>query len=141
MKKHIHLGVALFLAAASVAHADPIGQWMSEPSDRGEGAGGYVVVDIKPCEASSQELCGIIVRTVDKDGQDVVEGYDGEMMLKDLKPNGEAKWSGGTIWAPDEGKTYNSKMTELGDGTLKVFGCLFKGMLCRGQIWKRVEGS
>lgn len=141
MKKYTYLSALAGLAFTSIVHADPIGQWKSEPSDRGTDKGGYVVVEIHPCEEMADALCGTILKAIDGEGREGGSDYNGKLMLENLKPNGDSKWSGGTIWAPDEDKIYNSKIAELEDGTLKVYGCLFKGMLCRGQVWQRVAGS
>lgn len=141
MKKVVYLSALVSLALTSVAQADPLGQWKSAPSDRGKDKGGYVVVEIHPCAESADTLCGTILKAVDGKGREGGTDFNGKLMLKDLKPKGDSKWGGGTIWAPDEDKTYNSKITELKDGSLKVYGCLFKGMLCRGQVWQRVSGS
>jgi uncharacterized protein (DUF2147 family) len=47
-------------------------------------------------------------------------------------------WDRGRIYAPDEGKTYNAKMTLEGD-MLTLTGCI-RWPLCRDTAWTRVEG-
>ncbi len=47
-----------------------------------------------------------------------------------------AKWISGKIYDAESGKTYNSKMELLENGTLKVKGCI--GPICQGQVWTPV---
>ena len=43
-------------------------------------------------------------------------------------------WRGGTIYDPENGKTYASRLKRLGDGRLQVKGCI--GPICQTQIWE-----
>ena len=45
------------------------------------------------------------------------------------------RWTGGRIYDPNDGKTYDAKIAVNGDGTLKVEGCIL--MLCQAQTWRR----
>mgnify|MGYP003342163703 CR=1 FL=1 len=56
-------------------------------------------------------------------------------MLQGFKPAGPGKWTGGKIYDPNSGKTYDSKLTVTGAGTLKVEGCIL--MVCQAQTWRR----
>ena len=59
-------------------------------------------------------------------------------MLSDLKKNG-SEYSGGSIYDPGNGKTYNCSMKVEGD-VLKVRGSLDKrGLLGRTMDWFRVK--
>lgn len=42
-------------------------------------------------------------------------------------------WRGGTIYDPENDKTYASRLKRLGDGRLEVKGCV--GPICQTQIW------
>jgi uncharacterized protein (DUF2147 family) len=46
-------------------------------------------------------------------------------------------WRGGTIYDPENGKTYQSRLKRLADGNLEVKGCI--GPICQTQIWKPVS--
>ena len=74
-------------------------------------------------EACGQNLCGYVVKT-------------GEKVLVDMKPS-KAKWIG-EIRDPDTGKNYDSTMAMKDPNALRVQGCAFGGMICRGETWKRV---
>ena len=50
---------------------------------------------------------------------------------------GDGKWKNGTIYAPDDGKTYKSKMSLEEDGSLKVRGYIGVSLLGRNEIWTR----
>ena len=43
-------------------------------------------------------------------------------------------WRGGTIYDPENDKTYASRLKRLGDGRLQVKGCI--GPICQTQIWE-----
>lgn len=124
--------VAIALAAAlsfgSAAWAQDVnGTWQTEPSD----AGGYLQVRIGPCSYDQTLTCGQIVKAVNS----TIPDLEGRAIITDMKPNGENRWNGGQIWAPDDDKTYRSKMALTAAG-LKVEGCV--AIFCRGQTWQRV---
>ena len=43
-------------------------------------------------------------------------------------------WRGGTIYDPENDKTYASRLKRLGDGRLQVKGCI--GPICQTQVWE-----
>jgi uncharacterized protein (DUF2147 family) len=43
----------------------------------------------------------------------------------------------GTIYNPQNGKSYRSKMALAADGTLKVSGCV--AIFCQTQIWVKAR--
>jgi uncharacterized protein (DUF2147 family) len=50
---------------------------------------------------------------------------------------GKNKWGGGTIYDPDNGKTYSCKMRLNEDNTLKVRGFIGVSLIGRTQVWTR----
>jgi uncharacterized protein (DUF2147 family) len=124
--KHLMAATCVVIASAGAAWAEPAtGTWKTETGD----SGAYLHVDIAPCGAN---LCGTISKVVNSaDGSSL-----GKAIIWDMKSNGNGRYSGGKIWAPDTDKTYRSKMTLDGD-TLKVSGCV--GPICRGQDWARLD--
>ncbi|MEL7184660.1 MAG: DUF2147 domain-containing protein, partial [Pseudomonadota bacterium] len=62
----------------------------------------------------------------------------GRQIIWDMQPQGGGAYGGGRIWAPDQDKTYRSKMS-LNGNRLKVEGCVLGGAICRGQTWSRVN--
>lgn len=51
--------------------------------------------------------------------------------------NGNGRWSGGTIYDPNSGKTYRCIVTVVDDDTLKVRGYVGVPLLGRTETWKR----
>lgn len=60
----------------------------------------------------------------------------GLLMLQsfDKKKN---DWRGGTIYDPENDKTYASRMKRLENGSLQVKGCI--GPFCQTQVWTEAE--
>ena len=117
--------------SAGAAFADPVeGTWKTEPGD----TGGYLHVNVYGCGGA---ICGVIRNAYDKSGA-AQPGYEhlNKRMLWDMQAEGGGQYGDGKIWAPDRGKTYNSKMS-LNGNTLTVEGCV--AVFCRGQTWTRVQ--
>jgi len=106
-------------------------------------------VRIAPC---GQKLCGTIVWISDRidkaTGLPPVDSKNpdpslrsrpivGLQLIRNFSPAGEGKWSGGTIYDPEAGKTYVSKMTLTPKGTLKVEGCV--SVICQAQTWSSAD--
>ncbi len=125
------LGGALMgaLLAAGAAYADPGGTWLTQ--------GGKAKVDVARCGAN---LCGTVVwqKTpgADKRNPDPAKRdrpVIGIQMLYGMAPSGQNQWSG-TIYNPENGKTYNGKMTVEGN-TLTLSSCA--GLFCGSEKWTR----
>ncbi|MDP8916627.1 MAG: DUF2147 domain-containing protein [Pseudomonadota bacterium] len=140
-------GLALVLAAG-VAWAKPPagsveGNWLA--------SGGAGTVRIAPCPGQTANLCGTFVGLRKPNGPDGRPARDvnnpnpalksrpmmGMTFLTGFKPAGPGRWTGGKIYNPEDGKTYNSKMTLNPNGTLKVEGCVL--VLCKAQTWTRAS--
>lgn len=63
----------------------------------------------------------------------------GLQIMTDFAYVGKGKWKKGTIYAPDEGKTYKCKASLTQDGVLKVRGFIGFSMLGRTEEWTRVD--
>jgi len=136
--------VAALSAAAQTATTSPEGQWLTP--------GGSATVRIRPCAARADRLCGTIVALRQPNGADgrpvrdaanpdralrtrPVVGID---LVRDFRADGRGRWSGGRIYNPQDGKTYNSRMRLNPDGTLRIEGCVL--VVCQGQTWTRAPG-
>lgn len=64
----------------------------------------------------------------------------GLLIVKDFDYKGDGVWYHGTIYDPDNGKTYKSKI-KLGDSDteLKVRGFIGVSLIGRTTVWTRVE--
>jgi uncharacterized protein (DUF2147 family) len=56
-------------------------------------------------------------------------------MLWGFRQAAPGKWTGGKIYDPNSGKTYDSKIGVNANGTLKIEGCIL--VVCQAQTWKR----
>lgn len=65
----------------------------------------------------------------------------GIRLLRDFNYKGGDKWADGTIYDPENGKTYscNIKMTNI--NTLDIRGYIGVSAIGRTDVWKRVEAS
>lgn len=115
------------LLATPALSQDVFGVWRTETNDRGA----YLHVDVQPC---GQNVCGKIVRNINGQRQEIV----GRMIIEGMRPDGPNAWDNGTIWKPDDDETYDAEM-ELQGSVLKVSGCVFGGLICRSQDWRRVR--
>jgi uncharacterized protein (DUF2147 family) len=61
----------------------------------------------------------------------------GQVIMSGLKYDGDGKWSGGTVYKPDEGKSYKCKVELQADDTLTVRGFIGFSLFGKSQIWTR----
>ncbi|WP_312165863.1 DUF2147 domain-containing protein [Phenylobacterium sp.] len=135
------LAAATVLAAALATPAlaaDPVeGLWLVQS--------GTAKVKVAPCAADKARMCGQIAWLQTAGAKDANNPdaslrdrpVMGMLMIRDFKPAGPGKWTGGKIYDPNSGKTYGSKMSANPDGTLKVEGCV--AVVCQAQTWKRAS--
>ena len=125
---------ALFLLAAIASGASaesPTGTWRTPPNEEGA----YADVRVAPCAHGQGTLCGVITRVYRSPPG--VPDVTGRVIIRDMVESGR-RWSGGTVWAPDEDRTYRARLTLQAEG-LRVEGCVLGGIICRGQTWKRID--
>ncbi|MBM3554032.1 MAG: DUF2147 domain-containing protein [Alphaproteobacteria bacterium] len=134
--------LALALLAWTAPALGANGTWLTESG------GGQV--EIGPC---GEALCGRIVwlkEPLDTAGQPKRDKENpdparrerpilGLAMLEGFRPAGENKWADGTIYNPEDGKTYSCTMTLEGNGTLKVRGYVGVPLFGKTQVWTRVK--
>lgn len=61
----------------------------------------------------------------------------GLVILKDFEFDGDNVWNEGTIYDPNNGKTYSCKMTLTDANTLEIRGFIGISLLGRTEVWKR----
>jgi uncharacterized protein (DUF2147 family) len=77
---------------------------------------------------------------VDKNNPDVSKRKNpilGITLLKDFVYDGDNEWVGGTIYDPENGKTYSCKITLKDQNTIEVRGYVGISMFGRTDVWKR----
>ena len=135
----ISLLITLLLIIAP-ARADVTGIWSTVE--------GKSHVKIEPC---GDKFCGKIVwlkeplteakvdKTDMKNEDPKLQGRKilGLPLLKGFEPDGENEWDDGTIYNPEDGKTYSSSLTLVNPTTLDVKGCVL--FFCKTQTWTKVK--
>ena len=141
MKKIIFSMIFMLVPLAAAFAQDVVGKWKLEDGTAivevyksGDAYNGKIVWLEKPTEADGSPA-------VDNNNPDKAlhsRKLIGLNMLSGLKKNG-GEYTGGTIYDPGNGKTYNCSMKVEGD-VLKVRGSLDKkGLLGRTMDWYRVK--
>lgn len=141
MMKKIFIAMIVMCASLSAYAQDVVGKWKLEDGtaivevyQQGDAFNGKIVWLQDPTEADGSPA---------KDGNNPdaklrSRELIGLNMLSGLKKNG-GEYSGGSIYDPSNGKTYNCSMKVEGD-VLKVRGSLDKrGLLGRTMDWFRVK--
>lgn len=134
-------GVTVALSAGqALAAPSPVGTWYTQ--------GKAAKVRIAPC---GQKLCGTITWIRTQGGEPAASVKDeanpnpalrsrpivGLQMMRDFSPAGPGRWTGGKIYDPNSGRTYDSKMSLSPNGGLKVEGCVT--VICQGQAWSPAD--
>lgn len=128
--------VAVGAAAAAPAWADGLtaeGVWRN-PKDT-------VHIELKPCGA---EVCGYVVwasehaeRTARKAGS---QGLVGQQLLRDFTV-GRDRVGRGKVYVPDLKTTFSGTATQLDARTLKAKGCIVANLVCKSQVWTRIDNA
>lgn len=125
------------LASVPAQAAQPItGRWAT--------VDGKAIVQIAPC---GREMCGKIEKIVKPTpGRPQTDIKNPDAALRSKPLTGLALLSGfredgdlwkGTIYDPESGKSYSSKVSRNANGTLKVQGCV--AFFCKTQTWTPVR--
>jgi uncharacterized protein (DUF2147 family) len=129
---------ATFLLAgfAAAAEPQPTGEWRT--------ADGRANVRIDDCDGV---LWGIISWEKEPGG---VDSYNpdpaershptlGVHILRAMKPTKPGLWQG-EVYNPENGKTYDSRMSLASPDVLRIEGCVL-GFLCGGENWTRIKAT
>ena len=133
------LGVGV-ASGPALAGSGPMGVWRM--------SNGKVTVRVSPC---GPKLCGTVValkKPRDDKGRPRRDKENpnpalrqrpviGLTILSNMRPSGEGRWTG-TIYNPDDGNTYSSRMQLKGSGTMRVDGCV-AGVLCKSMTFIRID--
>lgn len=91
--------------------------------------------------ACTGRLCGWIVWADAHAQADARDGgvnrLVGTVLLEDYVPDGPGRWSG-TVFVPDMGKRFDSRIEQVDADALTVKGCVLGGLLCKSQVWRRI---
>lgn len=128
------------LTAAPAFAVDPAqGVWLAR--------GGAGAISIAPCLSAADQLCGTVAwvrnpaHAVTLDANNPIPALRarpilGMPVLWGHRQTAPGRWSGGKIYDPNSGRTYNSRISIKPGGKLKVEACVT--MICQVQSWSRV---
>lgn len=94
-----------------------------------------------PCHGDG-DLCGSIVWASEQAMADArnagVSQLIGTQLLSGYRRTGQGSWSG-TVYIPDIGRRFSSRLKQTSPQALTITGCLVGGFLCKSQVWRRVR--
>ena len=137
------VGVALLLAVFAASGALELpeveGTWLSGDGDGwieithvGDGLSGI----IKGSPNAGDDRPDRDVKNPDPALRDRL--LTGLELFRGFSYDGDGRWTGGTIYDPNSGKTYRCIITWVDKDTLKVRGYIGVPMLGRTETWRRV---
>jgi uncharacterized protein (DUF2147 family) len=133
------LAVAPGARAADAALASVAGNWLTEPRD------GIIQVSVDAAGGMEGRIVGGNHPGLkDEHNPDAARRnlvLRGQVILRNMKYDGDGHWSGGTIYKPDNGKTYKCKVTLAGNGELEVRGYIGFSLFGITQEWTRYTGT
>ncbi|MGE7416593.1 DUF2147 domain-containing protein [Methylobacterium tarhaniae] len=120
--------------ARAQAGPQPVGLWLTPAGDS--------QIRISRCAAA---YCGTIAKVLAGETKDVhnpdasLRGRSlvGVALTRDMHPAGEG-WEG-SLYNFRDGKTYSGKLAMKGPNVLELSGCVLGGLICKKQMWTRVD--
>jgi Delta7-sterol 5-desaturase len=116
--------LVLALPSAALADEPPRGEWATP--------GFAAKVRIEPC---GERLCGRITWLWDP--ASAARAPIGTEILRGLVHTGAGEWSG-SIYNPEDGRTYEATMKLGAHGELQLRGCAL-AIFCSNQVWRRAS--
>jgi uncharacterized protein (DUF2147 family) len=135
LKSAAVLAVALACAAPPAVAQEPslFGTWRNPKNS--------VHVDIRPCK---QGACGYVIWASDKAKRDAREGGTKELigmqLFREFQPKKNGVWQG-KVFVPDLNRTFTGTAEPLDAQRLRAKGCFIGNLLCKTQVWTRIEKS
>jgi uncharacterized protein (DUF2147 family) len=131
------LAMGLLSLAAPAFAADPIeGEWLTPEGGK---------VRIGACPDKPNLMCGVVswlpaadAGALDTRNPNVAlknRPILGVSTVLEFERAAPGKWTGGKLYDPASGKTYDGKISANPNGTLKVEGCVL--MICKAETWTR----
>ena len=66
-----------------------------------------------------------------------IERLIGTELLQDYRAEAPGRWRG-TVYVPDMGHSFSSRITQLSPNELKISGCLLGRFVCKSQVWRKI---
>ena len=100
---------------------------------------GSVVISIAPC---AEAMCGRVQWASDRALADARRGGTdplvGVELLSGFVLDGENRWRG-RLFVPDLKRISKAEVRQLGPNQVKVTGCAVGRLVCKSQVWTRME--
>lgn len=100
-----------------------------------------MIISITSCDAA---FCGRVQRASEEAVADArkhgTDSLVGATLLSGTVPHGEGRWRA-RLFVPDLNKTSKVELRLLGFDRLKVTGCAVGRVVCKSQVWARVEAE
>jgi uncharacterized protein (DUF2147 family) len=140
----VPIGAAAFGEARAQARSTIAGRWATQ----GFGS----IVEFRPCDgAAEQTMCGRVLwlwAPNDSSGRPRTDNRNpdrslrsrsliGVEIVRGLRETAPGVWSGGSVYNPDDGRTYTGSI-RLREGMLELRGCALN-VFCQTQTWRRPE--
>lgn len=98
-------------------------------------------LELRPCGVY---LCGYVVWASEaaKKSARRVSNTElvGQQLMRDFS-RGDGRIGRGKVFAPDLGVTFGGTAERLDANTIKAKGCVFGNLICKSQLWTRIDGS
>jgi len=133
MSRTVLLALSLTsLRATAEPMASPVGHWVN-PAES-------VIVEISMC--GDDRFCGHVRWASSKAASDArakgTESLTGTQLLLSFAPAGPGRWRG-RLFVPDLRRTSRAELRVIDDQQLKIVGCAAGRLICKSQIWRRVD--
>lgn len=148
---HNPILLVVIFALVSFSSSDARAQSTDDIAGRWATQGFGSIVEISPCAGAERGLCGRILwlwEPNDAAGRQRTDARNpdralrsrplvGVEILRGLNETTPGVWSNGSLYNPDDGRTYTGAI-RLRDRTLELRGCALE-VFCQTQTWRRPE--
>lgn len=129
------LGAALpSLAAAALLPVEPVGVWRNPKNS--------VHIALRPC---GPEICGYVVWASPKAEADARKGgaekLVGQQLMRGFKVDAKSGVARGKVFVPDINKVFGGSAEMIDARSLRAKGCLLGNVLCKTQVWVRIDNA
>jgi len=133
------LSSILFSTLALAEKTDVEGRWLTQDGDGwitiqivGDSLEGSVAGSPDPKQREEREFDD---RNPDPNLR--TRRLDGLTIMTGFEYDGDGRWSGGTVYDPNSGKTYKCTITQIDAGMLKIRGYIGISLFGRSETWTR----
>ena len=135
--------VRIRVVIAAIAFAAAAPAWGETPALAAEGVWrnpkDSVHIELKPCGV---EVCGIVIwanARADAASRKVSgKPLVGQQLMRNFVIGGD-HIGRGKVYVPDLNVTFAGTAQQVDDHTLRARGCLLANVLCKSQVWTRID--